>query len=273
MPLRFNTFLTQFDIAPSTVRLLRHQDSRSAKGRTPYELWRDDRPSFNFYQEAQSLGNRSKLRAEFWASFVVTPGGETLLVGIYRSRHLGVNDVERTWPHAEGVDPPRSCDLYELALDERVDDMAGRVVIDWGSGERSWIQRADNQNKVILQIRDTFREPEFPGFTEFISTLSNIDRLPPAWSAALSSSRGIYLLTCPKTREQYVGSATGAEGFRGRWLAYARDGHGGNVGLKSRDASDYQVSILEVAGSSATTESSWRWKDFGNADSRAARWV
>ena len=63
---------------------------------------------------------------------------------------------------------------------------------------------------------------------------------------ALSASRGVYLLTCPKTREQYVGSATGGDGFHGRWLSYARDGHGGNVGLKSRDPSDYQVSILEV---------------------------
>jgi len=33
-----------------------------------------------------------------------------------------------------------------------------------------------------------------------------------------------------------------------------RDDHGGNLGLKSRDASDYQVSILEVAGSAATFE-------------------
>jgi hypothetical protein len=33
-----------------------------------------------------------------------------------------------------------------------------------------------------------------------------------------------------------------------------RDGHGGNLGLKSRDATDYQVSILEVAGSAATFE-------------------
>ena len=29
-------------------------------------------------------------------------------------------------------------------------------------------------------------------------------------------------------------------------------GHGGNVGLKSRVPSDYQVAILEVAGSAAT---------------------
>jgi hypothetical protein len=70
----------------------------------------------------------------------------------------------------------------------------------------------------------------------------------------LSASRGVYLLTCPKTREQYVGSASGAGGFHARWMSYVRDGHGGNVGLKTRDPSDYQVSILEVAGSAATPE-------------------
>jgi hypothetical protein len=62
------------------------------------------------------------------------------------------------------------------------------------------------------------------------------------------------LLTCPKTSEQYVGSATGEEGFWGRWQDYVETGHGGNVGLKSRNPSDYQVSILEVAGTALTTD-------------------
>lgn len=33
-----------------------------------------------------------------------------------------------------------------------------------------------------------------------------------------------------------------------------QDGHGENIGLRSRDPSDYQVSILEVSGSTATIE-------------------
>ena len=51
-----------------------------------------------------------------------------------------------------------------------------------------------------------------------------------------------------------MGSASGDNGFLGRWLSYVQSGHGGNEGLKSREPSDYQVSILEVAGSAATTE-------------------
>jgi hypothetical protein len=252
--LQFNTLLNQADISPAAVRLLRHQDARSAKGRSPYELWRDDRSAFEHYQKAQSFENRSRLRGDYWASFVVTPGGETLLAGFYNCRYLGVNEVEYIWPNTIGSDPVGSCDFYELTLHENLNDLAGRLVIAWGDSERVWIQRADNQNKVVLEIRASFREPDFPGFARFISALSKVEGLPPAWVTALSSSRGIYLLTCPKTREQYVGSATGTGGFHGRWVSYARDGHGGNVGLKSRDPSDYQVSILEVAGSAATVD-------------------
>ncbi len=254
MPLRFNALLHQAGIDPATVRLLRHQDARSAKGRTPYALWRDDRPAFETYQEGQSFSNRAKLKGDYWASFVVSPGGETLLAGFYQARYAGVNAEPRLWPHAEGVNAAGTCDVYALTLDERLNDLAGRLVIAWGDAERAWIQRADNQDKTVLQVREAFREADFPGFVRFLSPLSKVEGLPAAWIAALSASRGVYLLTCPKTREQYVGSASGAGGFHARWMAYVRDGHGGNVGLKSRDPSDYQVSILEVAGSAATPE-------------------
>jgi hypothetical protein len=87
---------------------------------------------------------------------------------------------------------------------------------------------------------------------------------PPSWIAILQSARVVYLLTCPKTKEQYVGSASGEEAFWHRWQDYVAKGHGGNIELKSRDPSDYRVSILEVAGSSATTDDilkmEQRWK-------------
>lgn len=145
--------------------------------------------------------------------------------------------------HAVGT-----ADVYELTRDERLDDLAGRLVIEWGDGERSWIQRADNQNKIVSEIRRIFRELDFPGFTRFVVPLSKIESLPASWIAALRASRGVYLLTCPKTKEQYVGSATGADGFQGRWLAYAHDRHGGNVGLKSREPRAERLPSLNPRG-------------------------
>ena len=51
-----------------------------------------------------------------------------------------------------------------------------------------------------------------------------------------------------------MGSGTGQCGFWQPWQDYMRTGHGGNVVLKSREPSDYQVSILQVAGTDATTD-------------------
>jgi hypothetical protein len=61
------------------------------------------------------------------------------------------------------------------------------------------------------------------------------------------------------------GSACGEEGFRQRWKQYAITGHGGNISLKNGDRSDYQVSILEVAGSGSNPDDilkmESRWKE------------
>jgi hypothetical protein len=114
-------------------------------------------------------------------------------------------------------------------------------------------------------LRRSFAEDPFPGFAALAINLTEVETIPRSWLEALSSTRGIYLLTCPQTREQYVGMASGNEGFIGRWREYFATGHGGNVGLKSRDPSNYRVSILETVGSSATTSDllmlEARWKD------------
>src|SRR5262245_9114638 len=78
MPILFNTLLEAAGLPLAEVRLLRHQDKRAEKGRTPYELWRDNRPQFDLYQSTQSIDNESRLRAKYWASFLGTPAGETL---------------------------------------------------------------------------------------------------------------------------------------------------------------------------------------------------
>lgn len=264
MPIMFNTVLLAAGFNLSEVRLLRHKDKRAAKGRTPYELWRDDRRRFDLYQTTQSLKNEGKLRAPYWASFVGTPGDETLFVGIYgvKGRRLLEQDTPKS--QADGVDEAGNFHVYELTLEPRLGELIGRLLIDWGPGERAWIQRADQQDKQVTELRTEFKEPEFPGFLNFIGSLSKLDQLPSGWITALKSAKGIYLLTCPRTREQYVGSATGEGGFWRRWQEYAQTGHGGNVALNSRDLSNYQISILEIAGTASTADDIMRmevrWK-------------
>jgi hypothetical protein len=89
-------------------------------------------------------------------------------------------------------------------------------------------------------------------------------RFPLSWRTALASVSGIYLLASPKSGKQYVGLAHGAGGFWSRWEEYAASGHEGNKRMLDVPASDYQVSVLEVASSSANIEvlakMETRWK-------------
>ncbi|TAX42237.1 GIY-YIG nuclease family protein [Rhizobium leguminosarum] len=250
--LTFGTLLDLANIDRASVRLLRHQDNRYPGHASPYALWRDNRARLDDYQATQGFGEAAKLRAPLWASFVGVAGKKTLFVGMYSADLVGPLPEDRPHPIHGGAEPAGSCNLYRLQHRTELAEYAGRLWIDWGDGFRAWIPRGDKVHKPIMELTRTFGEPEFPGFSTLILKLSEIETLPPSWSAALGSTRGIYLLTCPRTREQYVGMAAGAAGFLGRWRDYFATGHGGNVALKSRDPSDYQVSILETVGSAAT---------------------
>lgn len=248
----FAMLLDQCGLARADVRLLRHQEIRHRGFPSPYILWRDDPRRFESYQQTQSFKNASVLNAKYWASFVGLPDKETLFVGLYRVLDRQPLIQDRIHPVNGSIEIAGSCDFYTLEMSDDLFDLTGRLLIDWGAGYRSWIQRADSKEKPIVELRKEFKEPEFPGFSGFICKLSEIDTMPSGWLSALWSTRGIYLLTCPKTKEQYVGSAAGSMGFVGRWRDYALTGHGGNIGLKAREASDYQISILETVGSSTT---------------------
>lgn len=252
MVLTFGTLLDLAGLDRKDVRLLRHQDNRYPGYPTPYVMWRDDRPRFEAYQETQSIGDAPDLRAPYWASFVGVPGKETLFVGIYAAESVGLLPTDRPHPVTGGVEAAGSCHLYRLELRPELAEYGGLLWIDWGPGYRAWIQRGDRKPKPIVELRRTFADPPFPGYARLILRLSEIEAIPPTWREALRATRGIYLMTCPGTHEQYVGMASGGDGFLGRWREYAASGHGGNVALKSRDPSDYQLSILETVGLSAT---------------------
>ncbi|MCA9317619.1 MAG: HNH endonuclease [Planctomycetes bacterium] len=153
MSTTFNRLLVAAGLDPADIRLLRHADPKSAPGRTPFHLWQGDRAKFERYQSTQRIDGRtrSKLDSSYWASFVGTPDGETLFVGLYRVRYLGLLSEARSAPHHDGIDEAGSLDEYELVLDERLRDQIGQLYVDWGRSKRAWIQRADLQDKAVYK--------------------------------------------------------------------------------------------------------------------------
>jgi hypothetical protein len=160
MPLRFNTLLEDEGIDPADVRLLRHQTNRFP-GRTPFTLWRDNVAAFEQYQSTQASAPRQRARfhSRYWASFVAPPRSETLFVGLY--------EVELLGPVPPGTIDPLSlreigtgtdmgaCDQYDCRPLDRLSKYIGRLFVHWGdspSAARAWVQRADRQEKEIVEL-------------------------------------------------------------------------------------------------------------------------
>lgn len=265
--LTFNMLLGAAGIVPADVCLVRHQ--KRLPGRpTPYAVWARDRADLELYQSCQAPKNRGIFSRPYWASFVAAPDDATLFVGLYATRLIGAAPYELIDPvagdrPAEDAEP---ADLYDCQRIGALEPYAGLLKIEWGDGTRAWKQYASRRDKPIVELAQRFTEPEFPGYTRFLSSFMALPSIPASWINALRAVKGVYLLSCPRSREQYVGSATGEDGFWGRWSGYVATGHGGNEGLRSRDPEDYCISILEVAGSAATSgeilamEALWKQK-------------
>jgi hypothetical protein len=247
--LKFNTVLQEAGFDPKKVFLLRHEDERVRGG--IYQAWKSRRRDFETYQNSQKWQNRFEDGSSL-ASFAVGANRETLFVGMY-----DVLTVTRV--NGPSVDPllgelpAEDRAVHETRYSERMQDYEERLVVDWGPSTRTWRQLARNQNKPILEIRAQASEPAFPRYVDLHRRLGDLSNIYPSWQKQLAAARGVYLLTFDDGT-QYVGSATGQEGFWKRWEDYLSSGHGGNVVLlrDERDARTAMVSILEVSGSADT---------------------
>lgn len=100
---------------------------------------------------------------------------------------------------------------------------------------------------------------QFPGYKNINLTKGQLDVVVgqnmDSWRSALSSVKGIYLITDTKTGRLYVGKADGEDGIWGRWSVYSATAHGHNVELKSEFGinalperqNDLRFSLLEIA--------------------------
>jgi len=249
--LKFNTLLQEAGFDPEKVFLLRHEDKRVPSGL--YQAWKSRRKDFEGYQNGQKWKNHFPEGSSL-AAFVVGPEGETLFVGMYDvlklSRMYGPFDDPLL-----GKMPAEDRAWHETKHSDRMQDYEEKLVIEWGPGKLAWRQHAHKQNKIILEIRAQPKEEPFPHYVNFSRRLGDLRSIYSSWEARLKERKGVYLLTFDDGM-QYVGSATGEQGFWQRWHDYLTNGHGGNRVLirDQRDARNAMVSILEVSGSAQSEQ-------------------
>ncbi|PHO05311.1 hypothetical protein CSC82_03785 [Rhodobacteraceae bacterium 4F10] len=260
-----NELLEKRGVELGSTRLVRH-DTRALIA------WRQGVRPFDHFVSFQRNDNKSPYnQAKIAVQFVPSGSTQAVFVGAHEildfwAANENPDRLPILYDSKSGYDASENHRRYDLNRIPVLEDLVGRVTIDWGSSTRSWSQWAARHNKPIVELRAHAQNDPFPGFGAFASTVNDILTMPVEWQNALASVGGVYLLVCPSTGEQYVGSAYGEEGFLGRWSNYAFNGHGGNKLLIGREKTNFAVSILEVSSPDMSSseiisrESAWKTK-------------
>src|SRR3989304_2747064 len=193
-------------------QLVRHQEGRHEHD-LPKRWWLE---TYQAFQARNVFDNLDCI-----VSFLGDRGTRARFIGVYEvlGRKSG---SEGRLPHgypSEWKDLPY---YYELRRAQGFEDLENRVVINWGPGARSWVQKP-KKKEVVEILPKGQRLPPFADYLGFSLTHSDLKQLyaqPEAnreWRDRLRAVAGIYLILATTTGAQYVGSAYGLEGIWGRW--------------------------------------------------------
>lgn len=246
------------------IQLIRHADARVKKasqndGTTDltiygnpvptgvgslYDLYLYYRDLFDKYQSEQKKGAFDGTK--YWVVFLGENGTSARLLGIY--------EIMGHTPSPHKPDE-EILDLREVPEFKFLEE---KVIIDWGKSTVSWHQYYNNEKEVI-RIEEGLTKPDgTPVFKSYLDTILDYDQLQKVlndyeWIQRLKDVNCIYLVVDKSNGMKYVGSTYNRNGIYGRWVDYAKNGHGNDVELERVVTVDpnhheryFQWSILEV---------------------------
>lgn len=247
--LRLGHILAATGVDLSDIVILRHtynEDGlRSSSDLTPEKVLE--------YTREQGINNKlGKVPPRLWLIFMADGRRRSRLITAYENHGEVIS--ERT----------ESSRFFDLRPSELLQSLRDRLVVEWSSDAVNWAKSgAKAASFPVVEIVDPEEVP-FPGFDSVLLTFEDLrkvieDSRYASWRTALGAVQGIYLIADTSTGQLYVGKADGGERIFGRWSAYARDSHGGNIALRDLAGTDptharhFQFSILRVFGPSTPT--------------------
>lgn len=236
------------------IKLVKHVDNAGLNVREII-----DAGCFDFYQAEQGAVKKPFDDCEVIISFLGLENNQAEFVGAYKvlgSRPFTSEDAIRSAEILKSnyvlSKDGRKRIWYDLEELTEFSDLRGRIIVRWLS-TRGWVQKKDLDIYEIQPLNSfapfTGYQDIFISYKELIKIIDN-PRANRDWKAALCANAGIYRIVDMSTGEIYIGSAYGKEGLWGRWAQYARNGHGGNKLLKSRDADNFRWSVVRTVSRS-----------------------
>jgi hypothetical protein len=277
--MNLNDLLTGNGIDPKHVLVLRHRPHEPELRKVLPWLVAERPDLFNAYQSTQAERVEGAMaRAAHVAAFIGHQPGKALFVGIYSVKGSKRITRNQFWQKRAFVelkklgmkgftkDAPRSwCLWFHLKVSDFYADWKGKLVIGWPGKEVGWWRWADRNKFPILAIHDeSALDAAMPAWDAISVTWEELSVLPTRWKSALSQWRGIYYIFDSSDGKGYVGAAYGSDNILGRWLGYAKRGHGGNRLLRQREPRNFRFTIMQrvspdmEAADVIRVEASWK---------------
>ena len=238
----------------------------------PLDVYLDEESKFKKWQEHQ---NRKNFERRYILSLIQMPGNSLwLFVGIYKSNSVQKSKDQKSF-------------YYTTELTDIAEDLRGRLIIKHVRSGRNSYRNGDGlvDSAHLYEIKsDRVMFSIFKSYKEIFLTRGKLEILfrhsYPSWKGALSTIKGVYLISDSSSGKLYVGSAYGENGIWQRWEEYSKNYHGGNTEFKElfktkkKGAfSSFAYSILETftmdSSKKDIIEAEERWKkklltvDFG----------
>lgn len=256
--LDLNSLLQLAEFDPAETLIVRHAPVEKALKRVLPWLVGERPDLWLAYQRIQweSL-EKAMTKAKYIASFIGQEAAAATYAGFYRIGDWRELDLDgyRSFPgNAEleklGMsgrdDSMGSCFAFDLESVAFHPEWIGRLTLAWPKPYQQWWRWGGRGEIPVASIDPDNRfSTQVPDWTEMIVSWAELQNLPASWKAAIAQWRGIYFIHDSVREAGYVGSAYGSENILGRWLDYARTGHGGNRDLRGSRPADLAFSILE----------------------------
>ncbi len=271
--MHFNQLLQIEDIDPGTTLLMRHRPEEKRLCSAIARIAQEQRQLFDTYQSMQGSEKVSKSiqKARYVAAMLALEGDSAVFAGLYEMKGHSIRTRKQIVASPDvkalielGYEPQRRrYHWHDLTLTDRLAPFRFSLSVRWSV--RTWVCWAHRNVFEIkpLPVAEAIRV-DMPDWDELDLTWGELKNLPPSWRARLGEWRGIYCIFDTAIKQAYVGAAYGKDNLLGRWLNYAKVGHGGNKLLRGRKPDHFRFSILQRVspdmepGEMQVLEASWK---------------